>query len=123
VEGDVPVHVGLGETNSQDSVTFANKPGASMTGSFVMVIFTSDIDLLASIVVRFTPFVTSFFWVAASAEIDIDTFVAQSEFFANSIHWIDWLPVSRSQVMLSLWQAPASVVTVSSENGDFSGLH
>jgi len=94
VEGDVPVHVGLSKTNRKNSVTFANKPGASMGWTVIMVILASDIDLGASIIVRFTPFVTSFFWVATSAEIDVDAFVAQREFFADSINWIDWLTVA-----------------------------
>jgi hypothetical protein len=94
VEGDVPVHVSLSESDGQDSVTFADKPRASVTWSIVMVVLASDIDLGAGVIVRFTPFVTSFFWVATSAEIDVDAFVAQREFFADSVDWIDRLTVT-----------------------------
>merc|ERR1712048_1450364 len=123
VISDVPVHVNVSQTDGEDSITFANKPSASVTWSVVVVVLASDIDLLSVAVVSFTPFVTSFFWVATSTEIDINTFVAQSEFFADSIDWIDGLTVTRSQVMLTLWKTPASIVTVSSENSDRSRLH
>jgi hypothetical protein len=53
------------------------------------VVFTGNVNNDVSNVVP-SPHITDFVWVALTSEIDIETFVAKSEFFAYFINWIDW---------------------------------
>ena len=93
-----------------------------MAWAIIMVVLASDIDLVALAIEASAPLVTSLLWVATSTKVNVNALVAERKLFANGVDGVDWLAIPGSQVMLALWQAPASVVAVSSEDGDVAWL-
>jgi len=118
----VPQHPGVTQTNGQDSVTFAGVSFASVVRSFVNLIFTGQIVSDTILISSLTPSVSSGFRVAVTSKVHIQTFVAEGEFFADFINGIDGLTITGSQVVLTVGQAPAAVVAVSTEDSDLNGL-
>jgi len=121
VEGDVPDIKYLGKTDSKDSVTFACVSSASMRWSDRLVVealYIVSVEWSGELL-DFLPFVTSLLWVACATEVNIEAFVAEGKLFADSVDSVHGRTITRCQVMLSLGQAPAAVVAVSSEYDNF----
>lgn len=62
-------------------------------------------------------------WVTGTGEIDVEAFVAESEFFADLIDSVDGGTETGGKVVLTGGKAPATIVAVSTEGGDVGGLH
>lgn len=124
VEAVVVDPVVKSETGGEDSVAFADVPGAFGFVGVVGVVEAGDIDDDAGLwVFDSAPSVGLGGWVAGAGEIDVEAFVAESKFFADLIDSVDWGTETGGEVVLTGGQAPATVVAVSTEGGDVGGLH
>merc|ERR1712048_1462223 len=118
----VPQHPGVTQTNGQDSVTLTGVSFASVVGTSFNWIFASQIISDTILISSLTPSVSSGFRVAVTSKVHVQTFVAKSEFFADFINRINRLTITGGQVVLTVGQAPAAIVAVSTENGDLDRL-